>query len=136
MGLKPWVYDLLTTDLELKEFFSEQVFALESLTSGKIKSFPYVMYGLGLDEAEDLAEEDDNTSRQVLRIWVHDQRTAKGASYKKVNEGIALLKLKLKNQRSPENGLILLRYLTTSEELSDEILKTVYRYIDFQAVMG
>lgn len=136
MGLKPWLYDFLKNETDIKAFFNEQVFALESLSSSRVEAFPYVMYGLGVDEAENLAEEDDDTSRQLVRIWVHDNRSAKGASYKKVNDGIALLRWKLKNQRSPENGLILLRYRSTSEELSDEILKTVYRYIDFEAVMG
>lgn len=136
MGLKTWFYDLATNDTDLVTAFSEQIFPLESLSSSRVESFPYVMYGLGTDEAENLAEEDENFSRQVLRIWVHDNRPAKGASYVKVNDGIALLKSKLKNQRDPENGLVLLRYLSTSEELSDEALKTVYRYIDFEAVMG
>lgn len=136
MGLKTWFYDLATNDTDLVTFFSKQIFPLESLSSSRVEHFPYVMYGLGLDEPENLAEEDDTISRQILRIWVHDNRPAAGASYKKVNEGIALLKQKLKNQRSPANGLILLRYQSTSEELSDEALKTVFRYIDFEAVMG
>jgi hypothetical protein len=136
MGLKPWLYDTLTNEPDLVTTFNKQVFAIESLTSSRVESFPYLIYALGLDEAENLAEEDDNFSRQQVRIWVHDNRTAKGASYTRVNAGIALLKWKLKNSRSAENGLVLLRYVSTSEELSDEALKTVYRYIDFEAVMG
>lgn len=136
MGLKTWLYDTLTTDTELVTAFKKQAYPLESLTSANVKSFPYLMYGLGLDTAENLAEEDDNISRQIVRIWVHDERTAKSVSWTRVNEGIALLKSKLKNSRSAPDGLILLRYIFTSEELSDEATKTVYRYIDFEAVMG
>jgi hypothetical protein len=136
MGLKTWLYDTLTTDTELIAAFAKQAYPLESLTSANVESFPYLMFGLGLDTAENLAEEDDNASRQMVRIWVHDERTSKSVSWIRVNDGIALLKSKLKNSRSAPDGLILLRYVNTSEELSDEATKTVYRYIDFEAVMG
>ncbi len=136
MGIKPWLYDILTTEPELVEMFGGEAITLEGLSSANVKHFPYLIYNLGIDEPEDLAEEDDDISRQEVRIWVHDKRNAVSSSYTRVNQGIKLLKKHLKNRSSKQAGVVLLRYSGTSQELSDDALKTVYRYIDFEAVMG
>lgn len=139
MSIKPWVYDTLTNpdNLALYEAFAKRVFALESLTSAVVSGFPYLMYGLGVETPEDLAEDDDHIAERLqFRVWIHDQRTAKGGSYTKVNEGIPLVKAALKNGSNTAANITLVRYLGASEELSDEALKTVYRYLDFEAVIG
>lgn len=136
MSLKSWVKSQLQ-QAPLDEVVGTRVYSLESLTSANVSGYPFLIQGLGMAMTENLAEDIDHfAERQPIRVWIHDERTPEGASYTEVNKTVRLVINALHGKSSKTEGIILVRYQNTSDELSDEALKSVYRIVTFEAVLG
>lgn len=132
MTKRTWLYKQLTTFPGLVDLVEDRVFAKKSMTSSR-ELHPYLVYKLGYSSAEDLAET-EQLGRQFIQIWVHDFSDGETADYMAIDEVIIQLRKALYLQSSAEDGIIAVRYLETSQDLNDETLNTVMKYVRFQLV--
>lgn len=135
MTKRTWVYERLTTFTPLTDLIGDaepRVFAKKSMTSA-IEDCPYLVYKLGYSAAEELSEDTD-AGRQFIQIWVHDFADEHVGDYLKIDEVIRQIKAAFYLQTSPADGIIAVRYLETSQDLNDETLNTVFKYVRFQLV--
>lgn len=135
--MRVWLYDTLASDPALLDFVDDddpttqpRIFPRESLGSSVVPK-PYIVYGLGTNTNEQLAEDDDHEAdRQFFQIWIHDE----GGDYTQIDDMIEVVKDLLRNASSKADNVIMVRWLETSQEFSDQTMNTIFRYIRFQAI--
>lgn len=133
MTVRSWVYNRLVTYPGLVPLIggsNPRVFAKKSMTSA-IEEHPYIVYKLGFSANENLAEEmpeNKELYRQFLQVWVHDFADSHTGDYTRIDQIIEQLKNAFRNQSSPEDGIILCKYIETSQDLNDDTLNTVFKY--------
>jgi hypothetical protein len=133
MTARTFVYATLATIPSIQTAGGEpRVFAKKSMTSS-VEDCPYIVYKLGYSAAEDLSETID-ADRQFMQIWVHDYHDGQTADYMRIDGVIRDVRAAFKLASSPEDGVIAVRYLETSQDLNDETLNTVMRYVRFQLI--
>lgn len=132
MTARTWLYQRLATFPGLVNVVNGRVFAKKSMTSS-IEQHPYLVYKMAFSSNEDLSE-DSQVSRQFVQIFVHDYSDGEVADYMRIDEVIDQVKLALRLGESAQDGVIATRYLETSQDLNDETLNTVMKYIRFQLI--
>ena len=139
--MRTWLYETLRYESSLSPTFGPdpdnmRIYPRESLDSSVVEH-PYLVYGMGNNTNENLAEDDDHMAeRQFFQVWIHDKKTAKGGSYVDIDNAIPLVKAALVGKGNKELGILRVNYLETSAEFSSEALNTLFRYIRFQAIFG
>lgn len=135
-SLRTYLFDLLTSpdNTELFAKISGRVFAKKSMSSS-VEQHPFLVYKLGNTSDEGLSESND-PSRQYFQIYIHDYRDDQVANYDLIDEILVILKAMLKDAVVPEYDIIRILYLETSQDLDDDTLNTVFRYVRFQAILG
>jgi hypothetical protein len=108
-----------------------RIFAKKTLTSNK-EDCPYIVYKLGNDTSEEFSEEREIT-RQFFQVWVHDFTNSKIADYGRIDALLKVIKQVFKETES-QPGIWTCRYLETSQDLDDDTLDTVFRYLRFQLI--
>lgn len=131
MSARTWLYSRLKT-LSSHEV-GQRVFAKKSMTSAN-EVYPFLVYKFGQNSSEGFSESIEPT-RQFLQIFVHDYADAHSGDYLRIDDVLAELKRTLGNQSSAGDGVITARYLETSQDLNDETLNTVMKYIRFQLIL-
>lgn len=144
MTARTFIYGRLTTFPGLLQLIgtssdpsTARVFSKKTMTSAR-EDHPYIVYKLGYNASENLSEDLDtkNPERQFLQIYVHDYMDVDGnADYMRIDQIIAQLKLALRGQVSPEDGIMGIEYLETSQDLDDDTLNTVMKYARFQMTL-
>ena len=135
MSARTFIYGLLTaTGTPLHTLVEGRVFAKKSMKSS-VEEHPFLVYKLGNETWEELSEE-SLASRQFFQVWVHDFSDQAVADYMLIDEVIRALKQQLVNASSAADGVITIRFLEVSQDLNDETLNTVMKYVRFQAVLG
>lgn len=135
MGLRTWVYQTLTNDSDLNALVNQRIFAKRSMKS-MMEDHPYLVYKMGNDTDEGLTEDGSVTPhRHFFQIFIHDYSDEKSGDYLQIDEIESKLKALLQGQSSAENDILNIEYLETSQDLNDETLGTVYRYIRFVATL-
>lgn len=91
---------------------------------------PFVVHHLGNNTSDRMSDE-YSPHRQFVTIYVHDE----GRSYIRIDAILARLKELLDNAPgSAADGVITAHYLETSQDLEDDQMGTIVRYIRFQLV--
>lgn len=135
MTARTWLYGRLTSYTPLTNLIggaNPRVFAKKSMTSS-VEQHPYIVFKLGYSANVDLSEVSD-LERQFIQVWVHDYADQDVADYTKIDEVIVEVKAALTNQSSGTDGVFTVRYLETSQDLDDETLNTVFKYVRFQII--
>lgn len=131
-----WLYQKLSSTPEIANLVGgltdTRVFAKKSMTSA-IEQHPYIVYKLGYNATEDISEE-TSPDRQFVQIFVHDYSDGDTGDYGKIDQIIDAMKRVLHLQSSKDYGVIACRYLETSQDLNDETLNTVFKYVRFQLI--
>ena len=137
MSARSWLWAFLTTTPEIVNLIGGEddprVFAKKTMTSS-VEQCPYIVYKMGYSAPEGLSETED-ASRQFAQVWIHDYSDGKTADYAKIDEVVEAIKSAIKLQNSAEDAIILARYLETSQDLNDETLNTVFRYVRIQIIL-
>lgn len=128
MTVRTFVYGRLMTVPSV----NERVYAKKSMTSS-IEDTPYIVYKLGYSAPEGLSEDTD-PSRQFLQVFIHDFSNGEVADYTRIDEVIGEVKNALRLSQSAEDEVMTIRYLETSQDLNDETLNTVMKYVRFQVI--
>lgn len=128
MTARTWLYNQLAE----VPLVGGRVFAKKSMTSS-IEQHPYLVYKMAFSTNENISE-DELVSRQFVQVFVHDYSDGEVADYMRIDEVIAQVKQALHLGKSAEDGVIATRYLETSQDLNDETLNTVMKYIRFQLI--
>lgn len=131
MTVRTWIYDALRAP-SLPHDAHTRVFPKRSMKSA-VEDHPYIVYKLG-NESDMSLSETSTATRQYFQIYVHDFADVETGDYTKIDEVVAAIKLRLAAASSPEDGVIEVKYLETSQDLNDETLSTVMKYIRFVAV--
>ena len=137
MTVRTWLYGRLVIDPVASLIggpSNPRVFAKKSMTSN-VEDTPFIVYKLGYSANEDISEDmgDGKTvNRQFAQVWVHDYSDGKTADYMRIDQVVAAVKAALHGKNSAADGVIFCRYIETSQDLNDETLNTVMRYVRFQ----
>jgi len=137
--MRAWLYDLLVGSAELQvamgysaDRMSAQVMPRRSQETFNILK-PFIVYGLGNNTNEDLAEDTDHEAhRQFFQIWIHDD----GGDFGRIDDIIEVVKRLLTNASSPVDHVTQVRWLETSQEFNNETYNTLFRYVRFQAIIS
>lgn len=132
MTVRTWVYQQLTTFPGLVALIDDRTYAKKSMTSA-MEQHPYIVYKLGHRADEGLSE-DGSIARQFIQVFVHDYSDGEVADYMGIDEVLAQVKAALHLGESAEDGVIMAKYLETSQDLNDETLNTVMKYARFQLI--
>lgn len=142
MTKRSWLYNRMATFPGLLPLIGDgadpetaRIFAKKSMTSA-IEMHPYLVYKFGYNAAEELSDAEGfiDPERQFLQVWVHDYASQEIADYTKIDEVVKQLKLALHGQVVPDEGIFRVKYLETSQDLDDDTLNTVFRYVRFQMI--
>jgi len=125
---------LTATGTPLHTLVGDRVFAKKAMKSS-VEEHPFLVYKMGNETWEELSEV-SLASRQFFQVWVHDFSDQAVADYMLIDEVIRAVKEQLVNASSAEDGVITIRFLETSQDLNDETLNTVMKYVRFQAILG
>lgn len=106
------------------------IFAKKTMTSSE-EDHIYLVYKLGNDTTEDFSEDTDIT-RQFFQVFVHDFSDGETADYDKIDDVITMIKRTFKNAGG--QGIWTTRFLETSQDLDDDTLNTIFRYVRFQLI--
>lgn len=133
--MRAWLYDRLKFDPDLSAFHNGSVYPREVLRSANPEALPrpFLIYGLGNCTAEGLIGDDpadQDPERQFFTVWIHDVP----ADYMQIDNMIPLVKKLLTHSSSPQDRVLTIRWLETSQEFDDKALGTILRYIRFQAI--
>lgn len=136
MTARQFVYRLLTTTPAITDLVggsgNPRVFAKKSMTSS-IEAHPYIVYKLGYSTDRGiLAEDAETVENQFIQIWVHDYADVTSGDYTKIDLIISAIKATFKNAASLEDGVSGTTYLETSQDLNDDTLNTVFKYVRIQ----
>lgn len=140
--MRTWLYDRFISDAELQsmlggvEAIKTRVLPRRSQTNTVDAQRPFLMYGLGNNTNEALSDSTANdveAHRQFLQIWIHDEDSG---SYSLVDDFIPVIKRILVGASSPENRIMTIAWLETSQEFHNETYNTLFRYLRFQAILG
>lgn len=136
MTVRTWLYQTLTNPdhTELQELINQRVFPKKSMKSS-VEEHPFLVYKLGNDTSERLSET-SFAERQYLQVFVHDYKDSEAGDYTRIDQIITELKLILNGAVSPADHILNVSFLETSQDLDDDTLDTVFRYIRFQSVLG
>jgi len=129
MTARTWLYQQIVDGVPLVE---GRVFAKKSMTSS-IEEHPYIVYKLGYSTGDGLSETVD-PNRQFVQIFIHDYSDGEVADYIRIDSTIIQLRAALKLKSSAPEGIISTTYLETSQDLNDETLNTVMKYVRYQLV--
>lgn len=136
--MRVWLYDTLTQYEPLHEYMGgpsgilERVVPRESQRTINLPK-PFMVYGLGNNTNEDLAEDSDHEAyRQFSQVWIHDE----GGDYNLIDDMVELVKKALHGKGSPVHGIITTRWLEVSQEFGNETYNTIFRYVRFQHTIG
>lgn len=134
MSARTWVYSRLTQTPALSALIGDdnpRVYAKKSMTSG-VEVHPYIVYKMGNSTAVGLSERDD-AEVQFVQIWIHDYKDEVVADYARIDEVITEVKRALQVDPT-ESGLWQAQFLETSQDLDDDTLNTVFRYLRYQVI--
>lgn len=132
MTARTWVYGLLTSDEAIADLVDGRVYAKKSMTSS-VADHPYIVYQLG-NSTDAALSEDTPVETQFMLAYVHDYADEKTADYMKIDDVIDAIKAAFHNQGSPTDGVVRAEFVETSQDLNDDTLNTVFRYVRFQLV--
>ena len=130
MSIRTWLYSKLST---LTTVPAERVFAKKSMRSS-VEDHPYIVWKLGNNTSNQFSET-EHISNQFIQIFVHDYTDSEVSDYSRIDTVIEELKSTLQNAYGPEDGVIQTTYLETSQDLNDETLGTIMKYVRFQSIV-
>lgn len=107
-----------------------RIFAKKTMTSS-VEQHPYIVYKIGNETSENFSET-EQVSNQFLQIWVHDYTDGDSADYDRIDDVLSAIRAEFHLATSSEHGIWFPEYLETSQDLNDETLNTVFRYLRFQ----
>jgi len=106
--------------------------------TSNIEDTPYIVYKLGFSANEDIAEvmpDGSIVSRQFLQVWVHDYSDNDTGDYMRIDAVIKQVIAALHLGSSVADGIIACKFLEISQDLNDETLNTVVKYVRFQLTL-
>lgn len=131
MSLRQFTYETLKNYPPLQYLVNDRVYQGESLKTAT-QSTPFIVYRMGNDTTEDLAEQDAYPRRQFFLVYAHDAP----ADYSRVDDILRLSKQAFREVRVGVEGILQIRFLETSRDLDDPVMGTIMRYMRFQYIMG
>lgn len=134
---RQWVYQTLTQDDALGEVVpAEQILAGQSMMTAQVVR-PFIVLKFGNDSDEQQFDDPDiplRPHRQFFEVWCHDARP----SYVQIDSLIIpAVKAALRTEQTSNDAHIMaVRYLETSDDMEDQTMDTVLRYLRFQLIMS
>lgn len=128
--LRALVYDLLRTDLDLQDIVGKEIYQRSGMSQNEAptKARPFMVYELGSDSPTGPTA--IRARAATVTVWMHDRM----GDYTQIDEGLSLVKRTF--EAAEHQGQFLeLRYLGRSPDLEDLDLKTICRYVRFNATL-
>lgn len=113
---------------ELKVLHKGRVFQRSGIR--EVPPTPFVVYNLGNTTDEELAE-NHPANRNFFQVYVHDSK----GDYDTIDTICELMKTQLRGTSSTADHIMLTRYLEQSQDLSDDVFHTIFRYLRFQWIL-
>lgn len=98
-----------------------------------IEACPYIVYKMANSSDVELAE-DTPIDRIYFQVWVHDFADAETADYMRIDEVVKQVRAAFRLLGSAEENIWTIRWLETSQDLNDDTLNTVFRYVRFEMI--
>lgn len=135
MTARTFIYGTMLADEQLAGLVggdNPRIFAKKTMTSA-VEEHPFVVYKLG-NETLEVANEEWEASRQFFQIWVHDYHDSETGDYTRIDEIIERLRKVFWLKNSAAEGVWITNWIETSQDLNDDTLNTLFKYVRFQLI--
>ena len=135
MSARSFIYRTIINTPEVTALVGDtnpRVFAKKSMTSN-VEEHPFIVYKLGNETPEMMNEQLEVTS-QYFQVWVHDYHDTVMADYDRIDQIILALRKAFWLKGSKEENVWDTSWVETSQDLNDETLNTVFKYVRFRLI--
>ncbi len=127
--MRQLVYDRLRLDSAVAALVGDRIKQGESMDVNELTR-PFIVYRIGNDTSENFSEDDQQPGRTYFQVYIHDSP----ADYMRIDDLVTKVIRALRGGPYPEYNVLRIEYLETSRDLGDETMRTILRYVRFQAV--
>lgn len=131
-AVRAWVHSRLVNDTNLAIVIGGRVWQQGAVLTAKAAK-PYVVHHFGNNTDEGMYDEDSyQPNRQFLQVFMH----AEQGDFGPLDDLMPLVKAALLSRVGRPTELIHVQYLETSQDLTDDLLQTYFRYMRFQLILA
>lgn len=127
--MRQFIYEQLTGDPAIAAIVGDRVFQGESMDHAELTR-PFLVYRMGNETNELFSEDTQTPHREFFQVYIHDNPT----DYMRIDDLAKLVKAVLVSGPYPAYKILRVNYLETSRDLNDDVMRTILRYVRFQAV--
>lgn len=129
--MRQFIYDTLRLDSAVSAVVGNRIYQGESMDMAELVR-PFLVYRLGNETNELFSEDAQMPHREFFQVYVHDNP----ADYMRIDDLCKLVRTSLVGGPYPDYKILRVNYLETSRDLDDSTMRTILRYIRFQAVLS
>lgn len=129
--MRQFIYDTLRLDSAVEGFVGDRIYQGESMDKAELVR-PFLVYRVG-NETNELMSEDEAEKmphRVFFQVYIHDNP----ADYTRIDDICQAVRNALVGGPYPTWNIYRVNYLETSRDLDDDTMRTILRYVRFQAV--
>lgn len=127
--MRQFIYDTLRLDPDIAAIVGTRIFQGESMDHAELQR-PFLVYRMGNETNELFSEDAQMPHREFFQVYIHDNPS----DYMQIDELGKLVRAALVGGPYPAYKILRVNYLETSRDLDDDVMRTIVRYVRFQAV--
>lgn len=127
--MRQFIYDALRLDSGIEAIVEDRIFQGESMDAAELKR-PFLVYRVGNETNELFSEDAQMPHRVFFQVYIHDNPS----DYMRIDDLANLVRAALVGGPYPDYKILRVNYLETSRDLDDDVMRTIVRYVRFQAV--
>lgn len=129
--MRQFIYERLISNPSVATIVNDRVFQGESMDHAELVR-PFLVYRMGNETNEQFSEDAQMPHREFFQVYIHDNP----ADYMRIDDLAKAVRAALVGGPYPDYKILRVNYLETSRDLDDDVMRTILRYVRFQAVLS
>jgi hypothetical protein len=127
--MRQFIIDALKDSLAITGVVGTRIYQGESLVSSELTR-PFLIYRVGNETTEAVSEDLPTPHRVYFQVYIHDGPS----DYTRIDSLCNEVRKALVGGPFPDYKILRVDYMETSRDLNDDTMRTIFRYIRFQAI--
>ena len=127
--MRQFIIDSLKASTGVTDLVGNRIYQGEALTASELTR-PFLIYRVGNETTESISEDAQTPHRVYFQVYVHDNP----ADYTKIDTLCQEVRQALVGGPYPDYKILRVAYMETSRDLDDDTMRTIFRYLRFQAI--